>query len=172
MPALILGCKFGFLDGNAGGYCQQETGSANTATRLPANIRFFFSISGKESSDYSKWVILGCSRHRHHRAFVSWSDFYLGPSIRSPSELGLLFSLVQQVQTGDIHKQGSETICLPAGMGWLLLAGIDRLKCSNTTHPRVLEKHREPDTHLESNPWLCPRIENIIKSIENRAEVG
>lgn len=133
---------------------------------------FFFSISGKESSDYSKWVILGCSRHRYHRAFVSWSDFYLGPSIRSPSELGLLFSLVQQVQTGDIHKQGSETICLPAGMGWLLLAGIDRLKCSNTTHPRVLEKHREPDTHLESNPWLCPRIENIIKSIENRAEVG
>lgn len=81
------------------------------------------------------------------------------------------FPLSSRSRQETFTKQGSETICLPAGMGWLLLPGIDRLKCSNKTHPQVLEKHRESDTHLESNPWLCPRTENVVKSIKNRAEV-
>lgn len=82
------------------------------------------------------------------------------------------FPLSSRSRQETFTKQGPETICLPAGMGWLLQPGIDRLKCSNKTHPQVLEKHREPDTHLESKPWLCPRTENVRKSIKNRAEVG
>jgi len=39
----------------------------------------------------------------------------------------------------------------------------------------VLERCREPDTHLESSSWLCPRTmwkENVLKLIKTRAEVG
>ena len=48
-------------------------------------------------------------------------------------------------------------------------------KSSEETHPQVLERHRELDTHPESSSWLYPRTmwkENVLKSVKTRTEVG